>query len=551
MFRSNKLKYQLYTLQLFFSVLLFVFLILTYFSYQKQYDQDLQRYIQNEIELHKQEVFNSINVAVDKLNKNRELFSLVHQEVQKILLKEPQTDLKTIKELIHKKYLPKYIDLELYLIDSSYRVYKSTFEKDIGLDLSMITEAKEYLDKTTKDKKIYLSEIVSTDALDMQYKLYSYSSVFDTNYLELGFIDNTLTNTAQTLLNSAMTTHTNRILYNVSKDKEQYYYYPMGEKKDVDVKNEYYQSLFTIGLNEPTKDEVIQAIRSKQQNIRLEGTNYIVYIPMFDQEIFKPIGFNNIVMRLEIDASEKIKFMKRSEQIFIGSVIFLFFFLSIMFFVVRKKFTEPVEIIKQSLSDLKKVENTDILGANNELSEIAKEYNLLYEKLHAEIANKTLLSLTDPLTKLQNRQGYLKSIERELEMFQRYHAPFVMIMFDVDDFKNINDTYGHKMGDNVLIDLAKNVSACIRNKVDSLFRVGGEEFVVICPNITINEGVKVAQKIRLCIEQNLKTIQDRTVTISLGVAEVEPGDNEDTLFQRVDTLLYQSKKSGKNRVSSL
>lgn len=89
------------------------------------------------------------------------------------------------------------MNVELFLIDKSYKIYKTTYPKDLGFNLSVITEAKNYLDKTTKDGKVYISEFVSTDALDMKYKLYSYSKLKDGIYLELGFVDNTLTNTME------------------------------------------------------------------------------------------------------------------------------------------------------------------------------------------------------------------------------------------------------------------------------------------------------------------------------------------------------------------
>jgi len=123
-----------------------------------------------------------------------------------------------------------------------------------------------------------------------------------------------------------------------------------------------------------------------------------------------------------------------------------------------------------------------------------------------------------------------------------------MMILDIDDFKKINDSYGHKIGDNVLIEVSKLIENNIREN-DHLFRIGGEEFVIIFSQTILENAKIVSEKIRAIIESDLNTIKNQKITVSIGLSEVTLEDNEDTIFKRVDTLMYKSKNNGKNKVS--
>lgn len=174
----------------------------------------------------------------------------------------------------------------------------------------------------------------------------------------------------------------------------------------------------------------------------------------------------------------------------------------------------------------------------------------LIRRFNKEIEDTIFLSYIDSLTKIQNVKGYKEEISKLLVTFKRYKVSFSIIMFDIDDFKQINDIFGHKAGDTVLMDISQLINNHIRQNIDTLFRVGGEEFVILCPNTPLNGGVKIAEKIREEVEKNLISIKNRIVTISIGVTEVITDDDEDSIYKRVDKYLYHSKKNGKNRVTS-
>ena len=139
-------------------------------------------------------------------------------------------------------------------------------------------------------------------------------------------------------------------------------------------------------------------------------------------------------------------------------------------------------------------------------------------------------------------------IEELLSLYSRYNTIFSIAMLDIDDFKKINDEYGHRIGDNVLINLVQLIESNIRQN-DFLYRIGGEEFVILFAQTSIEEAITVSEKIRKSVEEELKTIKDKTITLSIGVSEVMPDDTENKIFTRVDKLLYQSKTNGKNRVT--
>jgi diguanylate cyclase (GGDEF)-like protein len=158
--------------------------------------------------------------------------------------------------------------------------------------------------------------------------------------------------------------------------------------------------------------------------------------------------------------------------------------------------------------------------------------------------------LLDPLTGAYNRRAYDKRVKEEIERFFRYKTKFSMIMFDVDHFKNINDTYGHDIGDKCLSEIIKRVGPLLRLS-DFLARYGGEEFAVLLPETNLEGAFNVAEKIRKTIEEISFVYKKEkiTITVSLGVCEIGESDSGyDSLFSRLDKAMYEAKNSGRNKV---
>lgn len=157
-------------------------------------------------------------------------------------------------------------------------------------------------------------------------------------------------------------------------------------------------------------------------------------------------------------------------------------------------------------------------------------------------------SKEDPLTGCLNRAGFSSVLMREQENLSKNGRPVSFVILDIDHFKHINDTYGHQVGDEVLVNLTKLIQGKIRN-TDALVRWGGEEFVVLCGDTPIQNAQFLAEKLRIAIE-NTALIKQQPVTCSFGIAEMIPDEDPKRLFERADKALYASKEGGRNRVTS-
>ena len=157
----------------------------------------------------------------------------------------------------------------------------------------------------------------------------------------------------------------------------------------------------------------------------------------------------------------------------------------------------------------------------------------------------------DPLTGLANRLAYDERLQSELSHWQRYRTPLSLVICDIDKFKSINDTFGHRAGDKTLKIIAKLLAQHCR-RLDFLSRFGGEEFTLILPNTNQTAALKFADRLRLIIEKTRFNYGDNSlsITISCGVSEFKENDNEESVFERADQALYQAKANGRNQCLS-
>ncbi len=168
-----------------------------------------------------------------------------------------------------------------------------------------------------------------------------------------------------------------------------------------------------------------------------------------------------------------------------------------------------------------------------------------------EIEKRRLMerAIKDHLTKLYNRFYFEDEGNRELERARRYGYPLSLIMLDLDNFKQINDRYGHQKGDEVLIKFADVIRKNIR-RTDMPVRYGGEEFLILLPHTNLEEAAKVAERIRESFSRVVfrEGSEAFRLTVSAGVASCEPEDCAlENLLHRADKALYQAKREGKNR----
>ena len=180
----------------------------------------------------------------------------------------------------------------------------------------------------------------------------------------------------------------------------------------------------------------------------------------------------------------------------------------------------------------------------NRLHELEQEAELLRERVREQRGQ----ALKDTLTGIHNRLAYDERVEQEYLRWKRFKEPVTVMVWDVDDFKKVNDTYGHKAGDKVLVAIAKLLASQIR-ETDFIARYGGEEFVIIAPGTDTATALVVAEKLRTSIEQ--KSFRHHNVpvpvTISCGIAEFRSEETPDTVFEKADEALYSAKLAGRNR----
>lgn len=158
-----------------------------------------------------------------------------------------------------------------------------------------------------------------------------------------------------------------------------------------------------------------------------------------------------------------------------------------------------------------------------------------------------LLANTDDLTELYNHRYIFKALDDQIARFKRYNEKFSIFMFDIDDFKKINDLFGHQFGDTVLVTISKAIKKNLR-KIDIIARYGGEEFLVISPHTDINGTYSLAKKIcKLIGSLNFK--KNLNVTVSGGVIEYN-GEKSADFIKKADSLLYKAKSKGKNRIET-
>ncbi|WP_080917459.1 GGDEF domain-containing protein [Shewanella japonica] len=174
-------------------------------------------------------------------------------------------------------------------------------------------------------------------------------------------------------------------------------------------------------------------------------------------------------------------------------------------------------------------------------------------QLKMDMDNLSKVAMTDELTSLNNRRAYEIFSTEQVSLFTQSQIPCCLLMVDIDHFKSFNDTHGHLVGDKVLAFVGFALKQSVKGN-DFVARYGGEEFVVMLPNTEFKDAMTVAESIRERIAMRQLTIGKENkqqlghITVSIGLANIQPGDDSETLLKRADDMLYQAKSSGRNCV---
>jgi diguanylate cyclase (GGDEF)-like protein len=201
-----------------------------------------------------------------------------------------------------------------------------------------------------------------------------------------------------------------------------------------------------------------------------------------------------------------------------------------------------IQALKEGAADFikKPFENDHLVHIVNQCME---KHCTLKEKERLEDEVRRL-SITDDLTSLYNHRHFFKTLESELARLKRQKTSLSLLMFDVDNFKKYNDTYGHVEGDRVLRKIGEIVRQSIRSNVDSGYRYGGDEFAALLIGATLDQAMTIAERIRVSIEQ----AGFHDITVSLGLAEYQPHLDLEEFLKTADDAMYLAKHSGGNRI---
>ncbi|MGI9286471.1 MAG: GGDEF domain-containing protein [Pseudomonadales bacterium] len=178
--------------------------------------------------------------------------------------------------------------------------------------------------------------------------------------------------------------------------------------------------------------------------------------------------------------------------------------------------------------------------------------HLLYPLRNALLYHKALrMAERDPLTGMRNRVAMVNSLKREIALGKRHQDFLSLLVIDIDNFKLVNDNYGHIAGDQILRQVAETIMETVR-QTDMSFRYGGEEFVVVLSKTNLEGAIVIGDRLRQLVENNAVTYkeQELRVTISVGATQLTAEDDLNAFFDRADRALYAAKNNGRNRVES-
>ena len=204
------------------------------------------------------------------------------------------------------------------------------------------------------------------------------------------------------------------------------------------------------------------------------------------------------------------------------------------------------EMSKKLIGIALKIKESTISMNNKikQLSEIIEKSKNTIQQLQEKLKEAQENLIIDPLTKVYNRRGLWHFLEHEIEKARRYRKNLSIIMCDLDKFSQINNTYGHQVGDKVLEVFANTIKSLSRGS-DIVTRYGGEEFLIIVPEANLDQAYLFAEKIRTATEKLKFKYKDKEfyITVSLGVAQFRQEDTIETLIERADKMLYEAKKT--------
>lgn len=547
-----KLKNKIYIIQIFITIAFVSFFLIVYNGYIKQKETDLESNIKTITQTNKFFIEQSLSSIYKEYQTNQKLFYRIHQYSQNEYLKNPNKNLQTLKDEIKKQFNISDIDIDIYLIDKTYTITASTFQNDIGFNLSVIEDAKNYLDKTKIDSKIYVASNISIDLLDSNLNVYSYSKIDKDRYFEMGFkLKQPLYQQLKQNLETTYQTTNNKItLFRIidTADKKEIYINLFAQQNQNISKKEFEESLPKFAKDIPTTDKHINAIRLNEILQEIKENSYIVYVPLLRKNNNQHhLSYNNILMKIEIDISSYLKSLENTKQNFTLFGLVLFVFLVILFYLIRYNFYKPMLSITKRFEKEEKITDDKLLNKTDEFGVLVEKYNQLYDSLKSETQlnlklleeNKrfiadTVHQIRTPLTNIMMNGEMVKKFQKDdtLSLFiDQIDASINMLSNSYEDLAYITsyDTIEYKSHK---IDLSKILS----KRVKFFSTISKVNFKEILSNIENDIYIDIN-------EIELERIIDNNISngIKYGTANQSITIN---LFKNNDTVTLEFKTFG-------
>ena len=500
-----------------------------------------------------------IKAESENLQKLNQLYALYEDHKEDLNLTSIENELN--KNVNFGKY-------EVFLINQDYIIEKASYEKEIGFNLGQFKTVKALFNK------IFSKEIdvdISSPKIDTDSRLKKYLIRLsdDGKYiLQIGFsLD--YRDEINKQLQYLITDSSNINLYLATEFFIQDINVKSKHFESNDEHNEYLRVMtkdILLDMNIALQDDKINKLTT--QDTRDINLNKALerLIPLneglisFLDKNQNTIHFYSSTGSLFGESSATLLFIKTSFSleplhidlrknlnVFLLITVFVLFTLTIFELLRSREITLKITSITKTIKKNKIIEikNSNI----KDISVLIDSYNKMLSKLHTQIKINKELSYIDSLTEIRNRKSYDEKIEELISLYNRYGTIFSIAIIDVDDFKQVNDTYGHSVGDSVLKNIAKTLQTNIR-KSDMLFRIGGEEFIIMFPNTGLQNSKILTENIRKKVQATLNTESQIKTTLSIGLTEINDDDSADLIFKKIDKFLYISKNNGKNQITS-
>lgn len=327
----------------------------------------------------------------------------------------------------------------------------------------------------------------------------------------------------------------------------------------------------------PQQQTIQNSINSQSQNVKKLFNKINANKLKNANEAIKKHFKIRLMTQLEIIRSDSVQLasiVKKDIQTVIKrQALFNISILTISIFILLYGSFRLIKIFRTSLNEVKSAfennhsghfQTIQLSNQSDEFDSIVKAFNSMNHKLSettvslammkktVEERTKVLehLSNTDPLTQVANRRALYERGNMEFSRAQRTHNKLTIILLDCDYFKNVNDEFGHQVGDELLKHVCNICNQAIRD-IDFLGRYGGEEFVIILPDCDLNGGIEIAKRIQRTLAKNVLTIEGKEVkmTLSIGISMLsDKHENFEQLINGADHSMYQAKSNGRNRI---